>query len=199
MSIVGILLAAGAGTRLGQPKALLRDRSGVPLLHRATTMLLDGGCDTVTVVLGAAADQATVLVPDRPEVSTVIAEDWQDGLSASVRAGLSVVGEGAVAVLIHLVDLPDVPAAAAERVLVGASRSSLVRAAYGGRPGHPVLIGADHLSGVRSDLGADAGAGGYLARHGAELIECGDLAHGRDVDLPTDLDDIGGHDQIARH
>lgn len=193
MNVVGVLLAAGAGTRMGQPKALLRDGSGRPLIDRSITMLVDGGASSVIVVLGAAADEVVRLLHGRPEVSTVFAEDWRDGLSASVRAGLSAVGEDVSAVVIHLVDVPDVPAAVAERLLVGVGPGSLARACYGGQVGHPVLIGRDHFAGVLSDLRADSGAGGYLARHGADLVECGDLAHGRDIDLPGDLDDVGRH------
>ena len=58
----------------------------------------------------------------------------------------------------------------------------LARAAYGGVPGHPVLLGRDHWPGVLESAQGDQGARSYLARHEVELIECGDLATGRDVD-----------------
>ena len=66
---------------MGKPKALVDDwlRRSVEVLHR-------GGCDAVTVVLGAAADQARALVPAGAEV--LVAADWADGMSASLRAGL---------------------------------------------------------------------------------------------------------------
>ena len=59
--VAGLLLAAGAGRRMGGPKSLLRDPRGVPYLDRSVGLLLDGGCDSVTVVLGAAAADARVL------------------------------------------------------------------------------------------------------------------------------------------
>jgi CTP:molybdopterin cytidylyltransferase MocA len=58
----------------------------------------------------------------------------------------------------------------------------LSRATYGGRPGHPVLIGRDHLEPIMASLTGGSGAKGYLAHHGAHSVECGDLASGQDHD-----------------
>jgi CTP:molybdopterin cytidylyltransferase MocA len=60
--------------------------------------------------------------------------------------------------------------------------ASLARAVYAGRPGHPVVIGADHLPALHEQLAGDTGANAYLAARGAAAVECGDLATGRDVD-----------------
>ena len=59
---IGLLLAAGAGTRMGRPKALVLDDEGRPWLHRAIDALRDGGCDHVIVVLGARAEEAARLL-----------------------------------------------------------------------------------------------------------------------------------------
>jgi CTP:molybdopterin cytidylyltransferase MocA len=86
---VGLLLAAGAGRRMGRPKALLRDNDGVPFLERGVQLLLEGGCERVTVVLGASADEARGLLgPSAAPVEVVVAEDWDEGMGASLRAGL---------------------------------------------------------------------------------------------------------------
>ncbi len=69
----------------------------------------------------------------------------------------------------------------------GALAAVLARAAYEGRPGHPVLIGRDHWAGAREAAVGDRGARDYFETHPPVLIECGDLATGRDVDTPTDL------------
>ena len=58
MTLHGLLLAAGAGRRMGMPKALVRDDAGEPWLVRGVRALRDGGCDAVTVVLGAGAEEA---------------------------------------------------------------------------------------------------------------------------------------------
>ena len=73
------------------------------------------------------------------------------------------------------------------RVTVG-GHDVLARAAYGGRPGHPVLLGRGHWAGVRAVAVGDAGARGYLAgRADVVLVECGDLADADDVDTPESL------------
>lgn len=189
---IGLLLAAGAGTRMGRPKALVRDDEGRPWLHRAVDALRDGGCDHVVVVLGARAEEAMRLL-DGMAVTVVAATDWSQGMSASLRTGLRAVAEhldstsrDAGAAVVTLVDLPDVDGRVVERVIrkVGTEPSALGRATYDGRPGHPVVIGLDHVDGVLGTTAEDKGARDYLREQGLTLVECADLASGRDVDTP---------------
>lgn len=199
MSVAGVLLAAGAGRRMGTPKALLHDERGVPYLDRAIGTLLDGGCATVTVVLGAAAPEARELLArdgwvDDPAVTLVEAAGWDTGMGASLRAGLgALAAHGDVDVaLVSLVDLPDVGPEVVARVCgVAAGPSTLARATYHGRPGHPVLLGRDHWAGAAGAATGDKGARDHLATHDAREVECGDLATGRDVDHPSDLPEGG--------
>ena len=181
----GLLLAAGAGRRMGMPKALVSDQHGAGLARGVQT-LRAGGCDHVTVVLGAEADRARRLVDglDGPEVAVVVAEDWDEGMGASLRAGLAALSEsGDDAVVVSLVDLPDLVPEVVRRVVGGgAGPAALARAAYDGKPGHPVLIGRDHWAGVLVTAVGDQGARAYLAGHDVTLVECGDLASGHDVD-----------------
>lgn len=188
--VTGLLLAAGEGSRMGRPKALLRDAYDVPFLTRAVDVLRDGGCADVTVVLGAAADEARQLLDDAG-VTMVVADDWQEGMGASLRTGLGALDRGHVAALVHLVDLPDVGAGVVARMVGGPTptTATLARASYHGRPGHPVLLGRDHWSAITDSATGDRGARDYLTAHEADvrLVECGDLAAGRDVDTPDDL------------
>lgn len=156
---------------------------GTPWLVRGVRSLLEGGCDAVTVVLGAAAGEAAALVPPGP-VGTVVAEDWARGMSASLRAGLSALaGTDAAVAVVSLVDLPDVGSDVVHRVLTAATDSGiLARASYDGRPGHPVVLGRDHWPGVLDAVVGDSGARDYLAAREVVEVECGDLATGRDVD-----------------
>lgn len=181
-----VLLAAGAGRRMGGPKSLVRAADGTPWLVRSVRVLAEGGCDAVTVVLGASADQAARLLERVAfdSVDVVVADDWAEGMGASLRTGLGALDPASVdAALLHLVDLPDVGADVVTRVLAdGAGPAALARATYDAEPGHPVLIGRDHWAGVTSLAEGDRGARAYLDQHGVHLVECGDLASGHDVD-----------------
>ncbi|MFI5509547.1 NTP transferase domain-containing protein [Mycobacterium sp. NPDC051804] len=172
----GVLLAAGAGTRFGMPKVLAAQGEW---LTSAVTALHLGGCDEVVVVLGAAI--VDVPAPAR----AVIAPDWSDGLSASLRTGLSAVD--ADYAVVHTVDTPDVRADVVTRVLAAArsSMSGLARAFYGDVPGHPVVIANRHWPELLRGLRGDEGARAFLsARSDVTEVNCADLATGRDIDTP---------------
>lgn len=198
--VAGLLLAGGAGRRMGTPKALVQ-LHGEPLAVRAVKALQAGGCGPVTVVVGARADDVTDVLRSAglgtsgSDVGVVVAEDWDEGMGASLRRGLGALAHlpGTGAALVHLVDLPGIGPEAIARVADGARHSSLRRAAYDGAPGHPVLIGRDHWSGVSGSSTGDAGARGYLAgRSDVELVECGDVAVPDDVDTPAQLRRLAG-------
>ncbi len=182
--VCGLVLAAGAGTRFGGPKALAVSSDGTPWLTRAVQVLRDAGCRRVVAALGAGAAEARALLP--ADAEHVLVEDWADGLSATLRRGLrAAAGEGTDAVLIVAVDTPELPVAAVRRVIGAAGvpcSDALVQAVYSGEPGHPVLIGVDHVERLAASLSGDRGARGYLAAHGALEVECGDLWSGADVD-----------------
>lgn len=183
-TVSGLVLAAGAGRRMGMPKALKIDADGTSWLARAVGMLRDGGCADVTVVLGACGGRAAELVPDTPHL---LCPDWDEGIGASLAHGLRhlTARRDVDAVLVHLVDIPDVTADVPHRLLAkGVGPAVLRRAVYKGVPGHPALIGRDHWAPLVAELAGDRGAGPYLRRHGADEVECGDLATGRDVDTP---------------
>jgi nicotine blue oxidoreductase len=184
MTVVGVLLAAGAGERFGGPKALARDEDGTSWLLRSVRAL--GPCSEIVVVLGAEAEHAAALLP--MSVSRIRADDWSEGMGASLRAGLAALERTThESALVSLVDLPDVGAAVVARLAATATGTGdLARASYDGVPGHPVLIGRDHWAGVIGSATGDRGARDYLAAHEVALVECGDLATGADVDHRPD-------------
>jgi CTP:molybdopterin cytidylyltransferase MocA len=171
---------------MGQPKALVHDVDGTSWVQHAVEVLADGGCNGVTVVLGAGADEAVRLL-DGLGVDVVVAHDWAAGMSASLRAGLaSLQGSDADAAVVSLVDVPDLTAAVVRRVLSEREGDeALARASYHGRPGHPVVLGRAHWPRIGAGISGDTGARDYLAAQDAALVECGDLATGLDVDTRT--------------
>jgi molybdenum cofactor cytidylyltransferase len=176
-TVLGVLLAAGAGRRYGKPKVLVDG-----WLDTAVGALRGGGCTDVVLVLGAAE------VPAPDGVTVITAPDWEQGLSASVRAGLAEADRlRADYAVLHVIDTPDVGPAVVVRVLNRAlgSRGGLARAYYGDRPGHPVVIARRHWPGALAQLSGDQGAAAYLnSRPDVEMVDCGDLATGRDIDEP---------------
>jgi nicotine blue oxidoreductase len=180
VKVAGLVLAAGAGTRLGAPKALLRVGSQT-LAERAVGVLRDGGCDPVVIVVGAqplALEGARVV--DNP--------DWATGMGSSLRTGLdALLVEPVEAVVVTLVDMPGVTAEAVRRVVAEASPGALVMAGYGDRRGHPVLFGREHWAGIGATATGDVGARAYLRTHEVEVVDCGDCAGDDDLDTPDDL------------
>jgi len=189
--VAGLVLAAGAGRRMGGPKALLRlAPAGRTMVEEAIAALVEGGCEPVIAVVGAAAERVGALA-DASGAVVVVEPGWAEGMGASLRAGLAAADAvGCEALLVDLVDLPDVGRDVVRRLVSAAGdepAASLVRAAYGGVPGHPVLIGRDHWAGVAAVAEGDSGARRYLADHDARTVECGDIGSGRDLDRPADI------------
>ncbi len=191
----GVVLAAGSGRRYGGPKALVDDGAG-PWVLRAVGAL--AGCDPVVVVTGADGAEVAALLP--PTVLVAHNSDFQSGMGSSLRVGLRALdpvplGDGASAppvdaALVMLVDLPGVGSSVIRRILLAAgpparARSVLIRSSFDGVPGHPVLIGRDHWSGVSATAVGDSGAREYFLAHGVRLVECGDVGSGEDVDTPV--------------
>jgi molybdenum cofactor cytidylyltransferase len=179
--IAGLILAAGAGSRFGAEPKLLAELDGRPLLDYAVRAQCEvPELERVVVVLGAHAEQVLARV-DFMRAEPVICESWEDGQAASLRRGIAAL-EGASTVI---VTLGDEPLLTAEVIARFVHEPGGTRAVYQGRPGHPVVLGAEQLSAL-ADLSGDRGARGLL--RGGPTIECGSLCSGRDVDTPDDLE-----------
>jgi xanthine dehydrogenase accessory factor len=185
--VAGLVLAAGAGRRLGRPKALL-ELDGERLVDRAVRALRDAGCDPVVVVVGA----APLPVP----AATVIENpDWSSGMASSVRVGLAALDAAADtdtdtdAVVVMMVDTPGIGAAVVRRLVDAHDGGATVAVAtYDGLPRNPVLLGRQHWDEVTALAVGDVGARAFLARH-PELVtrvECGDVGDPADVDTADD-------------
>jgi EmrB/QacA subfamily drug resistance transporter len=174
-AVTGVVLAAGAGSRFGMPKVL---GGKGDWLKSAVAALSDGGCGEVIVVVGAA------VVDVAPPAQAVVAKDWADGLSASLRAGVSAAESTSAEYLALMpVDTPDVGAEVVHRVIVAARASGLARASYSGRPGHPVVVARRFWGELVSSAVGDSGGRAFLnGRTDVVAVDCADLASGRDID-----------------
>jgi nicotine blue oxidoreductase len=185
--VAGLLLAAGAGTRFGGPKALV-ELDGRTLVERGAQLLAEGGCDPVVVVLGAAAGQVRDAVP-LPDA--VVAPDWESGMGASLRAGLEELERRDVdACVVALADQPLVgPEAVARLLAAHAGGAQAAVATYDGRPRNPVLLDRSTWAEVAAAATGDAGARHWLRAHPdrVEGVPCDGTGTPYDIDTPEDL------------
>lgn len=180
MSVVGVLLAGGAGRRFGSAEhKLLVDLGGRPLLRWALDAMREV-CERCVVVQGAVDLRAVC----PPGVAVVDNDAWDGGLATSLRCGLAWAGEvGATAAVVGLADAPGVPAAAWRLVAETAPEAPLVVASFGGQRHPPVRLAAS-LWGELPRFG-ESGARLLFDRPDALAIACPGEA--RDVDTRGDL------------
>jgi len=112
-----------------------------------------------------------------------VCPDWERGQSYSLRCGAQALRE-ADKVIVMMGDVPRVTPQLIARFLDQPPRT---RAVYRGRPGHPVVLGPGEVAALENVRG-DVGANDLLAA--GNLIECGDVSTGTDVDTPQDLEAI---------
>ena len=180
MTIGGLILAAGEGRRFGGTKQLA-DLRGRPLLEYALAAMTD--VNPRVVVLGHAADKIRRGV-NMHGASVVECEDWDEGQSASLRAGLAALPR-CDAVVVVLGDQPGItPEAVA--AIVAEPGGDAVRATYDGTPGHPVLLRRPLLD--RADeLRGDTGFRDLLESATVREVEIGSLADPADIDTREEL------------
>jgi CTP:molybdopterin cytidylyltransferase MocA len=175
--IGAIVLAAGASRRFGDEPKQLAPLGGTPLLEHALAAL--AGVDPRVVVLGHAAEEIAAGV-DLHGARPVVCADWERGQAASLRCGIAALGD-VDAALVVLGDQPGLTPAAVAAVI--AARPT-ARAAYDGRPGHPVLLGRALLDRA-GELTGDEGFRALL--DGARTVEVGHLADPADIDTREEL------------
>jgi CTP:molybdopterin cytidylyltransferase MocA len=209
-----VLLAAGEGSRFGQPKALVM-LDGQTLADRGIMMLRAGGADPVLVVSGAAQLE---LAPEE-WIHTVYNAEWRTGMGSSLRAALQALARAGEAVgassgapersaavlppdvgatVVALADQPLVGAEAVARLIAAYRAGATVAvAAYEGKPRNPVLLAREHWPEVIETAVGDQGARAFLRARPdlVTLVECGDTGRPDDIDTTADLDRIAGRNR----
>ena len=151
---VGIILAAGSGSRMGSPKATIQI-DGERLVDRAVAIFHDAGIKDVYVVLGAWQGYI-------PGAEIVINPDWQTGMGSSLRVGIDAILKNPEysAAIISLVDLPGMTAAAI-REIADSSRE-IVMGSFEGKSGHPVKFARKYWKEIMESATGDFGARNFL-------------------------------------
>ena len=181
-----IVLAAGASTRFGSPKQLVRV-NGRPLLHAVVSRAVEVAGHSVTVVLGANAAELAPLLKHTP-ASVIVNRDWNEGMGSSIRTGVARLPGSCAGVMLLLADQASVTTDDLRR-LVGAWRRQpeyIVAAQYSGTLGAPAIFPRTSfvdLAGLRGDSGARA----VFTRNPDRVVRVPMESAALDIDTPEDL------------
>ena len=164
-----LLLAAGASTRMGQPKQLLPYHGRTLLRHAAQTAAATG-CNPLVLVTGALHEALAAEVTDLP-FQVIHNPDWQSGMASSIQAGLAAVAAAQPAA--YLIMLSDQPLVTPELLLQimalqQQSQAPIVAATYGNTLGVPAVFSQAMLPALHRLRGAE-GANRLIAALGAAV------------------------------
>jgi molybdenum cofactor cytidylyltransferase/nicotine blue oxidoreductase len=175
VAISGLVLAAGAGTRLGRPKADLVV-AGQRLVDRAVATLSAAGCDPVLAVVRIGTEVT----------GAVVNPDPARGLRSSLELGVEAAGEAA-AIAVLLADLPGVTADAVRTVLAAWRAGRISVARYGVDRGHPIVMSPELWRDALALASPDEGARALLAARPELVDEVPVDGDPGDLDTPEDL------------
>lgn len=181
-----LVLAAGASSRLGQPKQLVK-LAGRPALHIVVSNAVAVSGHAVTVVVGAHAREMTHLLAHSP-ASVIVNRQWQEGMASSLRFGVASLPPACEAVMVLLGDQVAVTADDLKR-LVSAWRgepSVIAASVYDQRVGVPAIFPRLSFSEL-SELRGDEGARRVLERNNYRLARVPMSNASIDLDTPEDL------------
>lgn len=154
-----IILAAGASTRLGRPKALL-EWQGRPLIQIIADVAIRAGLSPVIVVIGAVREPIMEALKGLP-VQFVVNENWQSGQSSSLKAGIVALPPYTGSAIFLLADQPRITIDLLLTLVRthSTSMNPILAPFVGGRRGNPVLFDAItfyELKRLEGDIGGRA-------------------------------------------
>jgi molybdenum cofactor cytidylyltransferase len=192
-----VVLAAGASTRFGGTKQLVRV-DGRPLLHTVVSRAVELAGHSVTVVLGSHAGELAPLLKHSP-ASVTVNRDWAEGIASSIREGVGHAPNSADAIMFVLADQAAVTTEDLRR-LAGAWRRSpscIAAAQYSGGVGVPAVFPRwcfRELNELRGDRGAQL----LLQRHVDRMVRLAMPSAELDIDRPEDLLALEVRTQVKR-
>ncbi|RVU34778.1 4-diphosphocytidyl-2C-methyl-D-erythritol kinase [Hwanghaeella grinnelliae] len=187
--IAAILLAAGRSTRMGDRNKLLADVDGRPMVRRVAETLAASKVIGITAVLGHEADTVRGALGDL-SVNFVDNPDFAQGLSTSVKAGVSMLPEDCDGFIVCLGDMPTVRTADIDRLIAAfnpVEGRAICMPVHHGKRGNPVLF-ARRLAAEMAALEGDTGAKRLIGAHEDEVCEVEtDSGVLLDIDTPDAL------------
>lgn len=184
--LYAIVLAAGASTRFGGIKQLVRI-GGRPLMHTTVSRAVEVAGAATIVVLGANATELAPLLTHTP-ATVVINRDWREGIGSSIRAGVARLPAACTGVLLMLADQVAVTAQDLQR-LVGTWRRQpeyVAAALYSGGTGVPAIFPRSRFTEL-AELRGDSGARRLLHRNPDRVVRVPMDSAALDIDTPEDL------------
>ena len=187
LNIDGIILAAGASRRMGEPKPLL-EADNTTFLERAVKLLREAGCRYVIAVLPP-GDDWIVRLADTSGGEPIINDNPDSEQIDSLRLGIVNLPDDYDAVVVLPVDFPRVQAATVQKLLdeYRLKPAAVLNPSYNGQTGHPVIFSRDVVTELlRPDL--PDGARSVVERHTADArtVDVDDEGILIDIDTPAD-------------
>ena len=185
-ALYSIVLAAGASSRFGSPKQLVRV-DGRPLMHTTVSRAVEITGHSTLVVLGANAGDLAPLLRHTP-ATIVINREWSEGIASSIRAGVSRLPGSCTGVMLVLADQAAVTAEDLRR-LAGTWRRQpdyMVAAQYGATLGAPAIFPSSRFRDL-TDLRGDRGASALFHRNPDRVVRVPMESATLDIDTPEDL------------
>jgi molybdenum cofactor cytidylyltransferase len=169
--IAGIILAAGAARRMGQPKQLM-PLAGKPMVWHVVSAACQSKLDTVSMVTGKAADNIVKAVADL-KVTILHNAKWENGQSSSLVTGMQHLPPDTNAVMFLLADQPLITPELINSLIDGyhSSGRSILFPCFAGQRGNPVLFDYKKWNSVLNELSGDQGARSIIQNH-PESIHC---------------------------
>lgn len=188
LSFAAIVLAAGRSSRMGDRNKLLTEIAGTPIVRRTVDVALRTQARSVIVVTGHEAQAVSSVLQDC-SVKIVYNPNFAEGLSTSLRTGLSAVSPEINAAAVLLGDMPFIEAELIDRLALALTDTdaSIAVPTFGGKRGNPVMWSRkwfDELQGIQGDIGAR----NLISRNEKCVFEVPSPDSGILVDLDTEED-----------
>ncbi len=188
--VAAVILAAGSSSRFGRPKQLLA-WDGQPLIIHAVDTAWAAELSPIIVVLGAFADEITPLLASR-EVQILKNYGWSDGISSSIRTGISALPDAVDAAIFMPADQPLLTPSFLQNLVShyeATEKAIVVPHSADGEPGNPVLFDRRFFSEL-SQLSGDTGGKRLLSKYAGDIakLPITNATILMDVDSPEALD-----------
>ncbi|MBW4646636.1 MAG: nucleotidyltransferase family protein [Goleter apudmare HA4340-LM2] len=187
-----IILAAGAATRMGKPKQLLVYQGQSLILH-TVNVALASLCQPVIVVLGAYIEQIQPELITKP-VQVVENSQWQQGMSSSIRTGMTALlktNSNFDAVIISLADQPLIPPHVFHQLIHSYQETQkiIIACQYDNTVGVPALFSRT-LFPELMQLAGDQGAKALIQKYRDTVLMVSLPAAAIDIDTPDDYQQL---------